>query len=138
MSDNLNHDKKAMYANNALLMSELKQAMPCPITMVHYWSDGAAIKFKNRYNFLNVAFHQRDFACDAYWSFFCTAHGKGPVDGVGGEVKRAVWQQILRGNEVVSNPLDFFNVASKLSKKIKVLWLPLDETSTLVESWMSA
>ena len=113
-------------------MSELKQAMPWPITMVHYWSDGAASQFKNRYNFLNVAFHQRDFECDADWSFFCTAHGKGPFDGVGGEVKRAVWQQILRGNEVVSNPLDFFNVASKLAKKIKVPWLPLDETSKVV------
>ena len=117
MSDNLNHDKKVVYTNNSLLMSELKQAMPWPITMVHYWSDGAASQFKNRYNFLNVAFHQRDFECDADWSFFCTAHGKDPVDGVGGKVKRAVSQQILRGNEVVSNPLDFFNFASKLAKK---------------------
>ncbi len=48
------------------------------------------------------------------------------------EVKRAVSQQILRGNEVVSNPVDFFNVASKLAKKIKILWLPLDETSKVV------
>ena len=54
-------------------------------TMVHYWSDGAASQFKSRYNFLNVAFHQRDFECDADWSFFRTAHGKGPVDGVGGQ-----------------------------------------------------
>ena len=88
VSDNLNHDKKTVYANNSLLMSELKLAMPWPITMVHYWSDGAASQFKNRYNFLNVAFHQRDFECDADWSCFCTAHGKGPVDGVGGQEKR--------------------------------------------------
>ena len=33
----------------------------------------------------------------------------------------------------MSNPLDFFNIASKLAKKIiKVLWLPLDETSKVV------
>ena len=32
----------------------------------------------------------------------------------------------------MSNPVDFFNVASKLAKKIKVLWLPLDETSKVV------
>ena len=76
--------------------------------------------------------NQRDFECDAVWSFFCTAHGNGPVDGVGAEVKRAVRQQILRGNEVVSNPLDFFNVASKLAKKIEVLWLTLDETRKVV------
>ena len=33
VSDNLNHDKKAVYANNSLLilMSELKQAMPCSL-----------------------------------------------------------------------------------------------------------
>ena len=85
VSDNLNHDKKAVYTSNSLLMSELKQAMPWPITMVHYWSDGAASQLKNRYNFLNVAFHQSDFECDADWSFSCTSHGKGPVDGVGGQ-----------------------------------------------------
>ena len=41
-----------------------------------------------------------------------------------------VWQQnlILRGNKVISNPLEFFNVAFKLSKKKKVLWLLLNET----------
>ena len=77
VSDNLNHDKKAVYANNSLLMSELKQAMPWPITMVHYWSDGAVSQLKNRYNFLNVAFHQRDFECDADWSFFLHRARKG-------------------------------------------------------------
>ena len=138
VSDNLNNDKKAVNANNSLLMSELKQAMPWPITMVHYWSDGAASQFKNRYNFLNVAFHQRDFECNADWSFFCTSHGNGPVDGVGGEVKRAVSQQILRGNEVVSNPLDFFNVALKLAKKSKScgsLWM---RPAKSWQNWMSA
>ena len=61
--------------------------------------------------------------------FFRARKGSSPTEW---EVKREVWQQILRGNEVVNNPLDFFNVASKLAKKIKVLWLPLDETSKVV------
>ena len=40
---------------------------------------------------------------------------------------------MLRDNKVVSDPLDFFNVASKLSEKITVMWLPLDDTSRLAE-----
>ena len=96
--------------------------------MVHYWSDGAASQFKNRYNFLNVAFHQRDFE----WTGVFSAPRTERVQSTESEVKRVVWQQILRGNEVVSNPLDFFNVASKVAKKSKVLWVPLDETSKVV------
>ena len=26
-----------------------------------------------------------------HWNFFATSHGKGPVDGIGGAVKRYVW-----------------------------------------------
>ena len=73
ISDELVHDKKAVYAKNSLVLRELKMVLPWDTTTVHYWSDGAASQFKNRYNFANLAFHERDFDCTADWSFFCTA-----------------------------------------------------------------
>ena len=57
---------------------------------LNIWSDGPSSQFKNRYManclpLMNVAYH-----CQTSWNFFATSHGKGPVDGVGGAVKRAV------------------------------------------------
>jgi hypothetical protein len=94
---------------------------------VHYWSDGAASQFKNKFTLANLLFHKADFQCDADWSFFATAHGKGPVDGIGAEVKRSIWQSTLKGRAVVSNAKEFFETAKKLAGKINVLYMPSEE-----------
>ena len=39
---------------------------------------------------------------------------KGSVDGIGGEVTRAVWQSILQNNTVVTNPGEFVQAAQSL------------------------
>lgn len=63
-------------------------------------------------------------ATEVSWSFFETDHGKGPVDGVGGEVKRALWRSILQSNTVVTNPEKFVQAAQKLCKKVTVAHVP--------------
>ena len=72
-------------------------------------------------------------------SFFETAHGKGPFDGVGGEVKRAVWRSILQNNTVVTNPEEFVQTAQKLCKKVKIVHVPKpviqEERGKLQERW---
>ena len=64
---------------------------------VYYFSDGAASQYKNKKNFVNLAFHNRDFKnIEAEWHFFATAHGKGPCDGLGGTVKRKALRASLK------------------------------------------
>ena len=64
---------------------------------VYYFSDGAASQYKNKKNFVNLAFHNRDFNnIEAEWHFFATAHGKGPCDGLGGTVKREAVRASLK------------------------------------------
>eukprot|EP00731_Ephydatia_muelleri_P005409 Em0002g1585a len=48
------------------------------VEKVYYFSDGAASQYKNRKNFVNLAFYMEDFKLPAEWHFFATAHGKGP------------------------------------------------------------
>ena len=43
---------------------------------------------KNKYNFTNLLAHEKDFGIAAEWHFHATAHGKGPCDGIGGNLKR--------------------------------------------------
>lgn len=48
-------------------------------------------------------------------AFFDTAHGKGPCDAIGAEVKRAVCRSILRGTEVVNTAEDVFQAAQNVN-----------------------
>ena len=65
---------------------------------VYYFPDGASSHYKN---FVNLAFHMRDFNLEAEWHFFATSLGKGPCDSFGGTIKceeaRASLQRPLEG-----------------------------------------
>ena len=131
ISDDLRHDKQSVYAFNKTILEEVKQITP--VTKVHYWSDGPSSQFQNRYNLVNLLFHEQDFGAKAMWNFFETAHGKGPMDGVGAEVKRAVWHSILRNKEVVSSPRGFYQAALKVCKNICLLYVPQAEVDSQTE-----
>ena len=137
VSDELSYDKASVYAFNKAILERVKEVTP--VRVVHYWSDGAGSQFKNRYNLSSLLYHEEHFNCKATWSFFETAHGKGPVDGVGGEVKRAVWRSILQNNTVVTNPEEFVQAAQKLWKKVKIVHVvkPViqEERGKLQERW---
>lgn len=120
VSDDLSHDKRCVYSFNKWILEDLRITLQHPVTYVHYWSDGAASQFKSRYNFDNILHHEREFGIQADWSYFATAHGKGPIDGIGGEVKRQVWRSVLQGKVVVNNATEFANVASELCKSVTV------------------
>jgi hypothetical protein len=77
---------------------------------VSIWTDGPASQYKNRYTFaflvkLSQMFPQFEFQ----WSFFATAHGKGPNDALGGRAKRHVANLILTRKMLVKNAEDFAN-----------------------------
>ena len=121
VSDEMHHDKKAVYAFNSKIIGDVQAKLPWTIQFVHFWSDGAASQVKNRHNFANLVHHKEDFGCFADWSFFATSHGKGPIDGIGGEVKRSVWREVLKGKAVFNDAFGFYQVASKLNAKINIL-----------------
>ncbi|KAG1651875.1 Acid sphingomyelinase-like phosphodiesterase 3b [Nymphon striatum] len=118
-------DKNSVYAFNAAILKEVMQLTE--VKKVHYWSDDPSSQFKNRFNMANLLCHPQDFNCEATWSFFETAHGKGACDGVGAEVKRSVWRSILQGNAVVTSAEEFFDTAKSLSKNINILYVPQGE-----------
>lgn len=121
VSDELSQDKSSVYSFNSAILTEVKKETK--VNKVHYWSDKAASQFKNRYNLSSVLFHQEDFGSEASWSFFETAHGKGPCDGIGEEVNRAVWRSILQSNAVVTSAEEFFETTHRVCKKINVLFI---------------
>ena len=76
----------------------------------NYLSDGASAHFKSSKNMLNLTYHKADFGLTASWTFSATAHGKGPVDGIGTTVKSSATRYLLRGTteRAFFSPEDFF------------------------------
>ena len=110
------------------------------VNKVHYWSDGGGSQFKkNNLGKASLLFHKQDFEATATWSFFETAHGKGPVDSVGAEFKGVAWRSILQDEEVISSPLYFYEVALKVCNKVSSLYAPQAEVNNqwemLKERW---
>ena len=95
ISDSLTHDGVAVHCFVKKLLTFLVTKLT--VKKVYYFSDGAASQYKNKKNFVNLAFHNRDFKnIEAEWHFFATAHGKGPCDGLGGTVKREAVRASLK------------------------------------------
>ena len=105
ISNELHHDKFSVATFNRTILDTTQSE----IKHLHMVTDGAASQFKNRFTLSNISrphlIHQNLEAVDS--SFCATAHGKGPVDGVGGTVKRAVWRRILQKQALVNTAEDF-------------------------------
>lgn len=99
ISDDLKHDVGMVYEIQKAVTTFLKETYP-HIKEVQYFSDGCAAQYKNKYNFVNLCLHEKDFQLKAQWSFFATSHGKTECDGIGGTVKR------LARKESLQNPLE--------------------------------
>ena len=129
VSDELRHDKYAVTTFNRKIL-ECANA-DGRIKRLHIFSDGAASQFKNRFSLsllnwpsqIHMGLEMMD------WSFFATAHGKGPVDGVGGTVKRAVWRRVLQGQTVVNSAAEVAQVAEKACPNVKVIYVTSNEVA---------
>ena len=108
------HDTIAVFLFQKTLLSFLKEALPCTPEKIIYFSHGAASQYKNRKNFLNLCYHEKDFGIRAEWHFSATSHGKGACDGVGGTVKRLATKASLQKpfDEQIMTPLQLFEWAS--------------------------
>ena len=82
ISDTTQHTTSTVYAYQKTLLDGLK-VKHSAITKVHYFSDGCTGQYLNRYNFINLCFHNEDCELLAEWNFFATSHGKTACDGIG-------------------------------------------------------
>lgn len=109
-SDNLVHTKDTVIAYLDRLLEEL----PREVKIVSIWSDGPSSQFKNRFVFASLPLLSEKFAINLTWNYFATSHGKGPVDGIGGSVKRYVWGKVKNRKNHVNNASTFVAAAQDM------------------------
>ena len=88
ISNCMPHDTISVHVFLDKLMAELKVCLS--FELVHYFSDGSAVQYKNLKNLMNLCYHQTDYGISAEWNFFATSHGISPCDTVGGTAKQHV------------------------------------------------
>jgi hypothetical protein len=93
ISDDITHNKYTVNACLEQLLTTLQRSVP-DLQEIHFFSDGAASQFKQRYLFRNLTYLANAFNVLVSWHFFASHHGKGVMDGLGATVKRLVHQQI--------------------------------------------
>lgn len=111
VSDNLTHTKDTIIAYMSRLLNEL----PSTITDVQIWSDGPSSQFKNKYIAAAIKVLEQVKKIKIQWNYFATSHGKGPVDGIGGAVKRGVRNAVMREKSVVLNSFQFYATAKDVT-----------------------
>jgi hypothetical protein len=110
ISDSGKHATATVFAFQKTILPYLQTTLP-NLAKVHYFSDGCAGQYKNRYNFINICNHKRDFNLDCEWNFFATSHEKSACDGIGGTVKRLTAKASLQRpvNKQILTPKNMFD-----------------------------
>jgi hypothetical protein len=121
VTDNLVHDKEAVFhfVDNLVNLLSLHGK-----SEVAFFTDGAASQFKSNFVVTAASKLCSSLGVPISWNYFATGHGKGAVDGIGGDVKRKVWGEILSRRVCVQNAADFVNVLKSKEIKTEVILVP--------------
>ena len=92
-------------------INHLLDNIPSITKTVSIWSDGPSSQFKNRFIVAALKSLQEKHNIQITWNFFATSHGKGPVDGIGGAVKRQVWNAVKTRKHIVTDAKSFVAAA---------------------------
>ena len=88
-------------------------------------TDGPSSELKNKYMVQLLRIFSHKFHKAFAWKYFATSHGRGPVDGIGGNAKSLVCKKVMsKGNDnLVQSAKDFANLCKILLKETEVVFL---------------
>ena len=122
VSDYMHHSK----TSTVVFTAEVLAKLPPDVTEVKIWTDGPASQFKNKY--VVTAMKELSHNCHdvkLIWILFATSHGKGPVDGVGGTLKRTAANKVRSRQCIINGMTDF--VATVKDSSITVTCMTADQ-----------
>lgn len=116
VSDNLDHQAHAVWGHLKSALQKILSVRP-HVNTLHVFSDGPTSQYRNRTNiylWIKTLIDQFPQITASTWTFSEPGHGKGPMDGVGGVLKKTADDQVLRGNDV-NTAADFVRLLNKSS-----------------------
>ena len=67
------------------------------------------------------------------WNFFATSNGKGPVDGIGGTIKKMAMQKVIQRKLYITNAASFYDAVNGESN-VKVFLVEAEEIENAIET----
>ena len=107
VSDNIQHDKMSIIP----FMSTLLCQFPKTVKKINIWSDGPSSQFKNRFIVAVLPLLQQLSKKTITWNYFASSHRKEAVYGIGGTIKRHVYNTVLKRVNNVQNSKSFEHAA---------------------------
>ncbi|CAI5775376.1 Hypothetical predicted protein [Podarcis lilfordi] len=135
VSDDLKHDVNMVYKTQEIVLKYIKDNFP-HIKQIHYFSDGCAARYKNKFSFLNLCHHQEDFQINAQWSFFATSLGNSECDDIGGTTKRLARKESLQIplDKQSTIPKTFLDFCDKKMEKVKFHYIAREDIDIIRSS----
>lgn len=130
VSDSLDHQAHAVWAHMRPVLEKSAEEFP-NTSSIHIFSDSPSSQYRNRYNmylFKTLMPQYFDNLKTISWNFTESGHGKGPMDGVGGTLKRGADAKVLHGTDITCAK-DF--VTSLQEHKIMLVEIPPTDVSRL-------
>ena len=121
MSKDLTHTKKSVITFLDRLLSTLY------VGDAKHLGDGLLNQFKNKYIASCLPWLSQRHQIIIDWNYFATSHGKGCVHGIGGSIKRQVYDKVRQRRAIVNDAKSFFECANQLSTSISAYYIDADE-----------
>lgn len=129
ISNHLDHQAYGVWAHLEELLMELAQNFP-KVTTINFFSDGPTSQYRNRTNIyflLSVIPLLMPNVQNISWNFSESGHGKGPMDGIGGTLKRSADRLVLQGKDIYSASCFIKNLSDISIKMWEVTETKIDE-----------
>ncbi|KAH0815919.1 hypothetical protein GEV33_006872 [Tenebrio molitor] len=121
LSDNLDHQAHAVWVHMKPILTTILENKD--VDTLQIYSDGPTSQYRNRTNinlWLQTLINEFKQITKATWIFSEPGHGKGPMDGVGGHLKRTADSHVLMGKDI-KTALDFVNLFTESVIQVKVI-----------------
>ena len=99
---------------------------------MYIWSDGCPSQFRLKCVFQSLSFYPSRLKF--FWDYGEAHHFKVPHDGIGGTIKRKVYQHVSSGKVIITDAKQFARYANEISTvkvkyigKSEILFLNLDD-----------
>ena len=103
LSNDLTHNSGTVYVFTEQLLLHIKNNPgPCPIKVLHRFSDNCAAQYKSKLAFDHLIKLEEKHGIQIIYHYTESGHGKGPSDGLGAAIKKKLERMIL-GGKVINN-----------------------------------
>ena len=105
------HERNIAFSCNTKLLGIIGSFLP-NLQKVYFWSDGCTGQFRSKYVFRSLSYYPTEL--QLHWNYGEAHHFKGSHDGIGGTIKRKVYQHVSSERVVIQNAKHFATYADQV------------------------